>query len=1032
MNKDPKQQYWRSVSERDGGLESALNDAFALDPSTFSRRQFLEAAGFSMSLVALGGCGRAPVETALPLVVSAEGLVPGRMLSYASTCAGCPAGCGLLVGVRDGRPLKMEGMPEHPLSHGGLCAIGQALPLGLYDSQRLSFPTADGKQSDWDVVDKEIIRRLSDGANQGTVVVVTSTVTSPTLQATIDSFLEPFKDSRHVIVDALSSSAILDAHDQTHGIRVLPHYRFDRANVIVSFGADFLGTWISPVEFTAAWRQGRVPSPEHPEMSYHVQLEGRLSLTGSNADRRYRLSPQDYAAVLGHMALEFGKRAGLPTPDGGSSKEGAFSGLGLSDQALTNQELIGLNNRLWAARGHCLVICDSQDIAIQRLVNYINHALDNYGHTLDVDRPSRQRQGRDADVVALIDDLHAGRVSALFVAGTDLTQNLPDRDALVKSIQKVPLVVSCAERTDDFASLAQFVCPNHHPLESWADAEPVTGLISLTQPTLQPLNKTRSVVQSFHRWSSGPSSANTSSAYEIMQSYWRKNVISRTKSEAPFQAFWDQAVHDGFVNVTPNTTKASEFQFKNVTVPEPIDAPSAGQFVLSLYSKVGLTDSRHAHNPWLQELPDPVTKVTWDNYVNISPTAATEYGLTEGDMVRVTGPDGVKIELPVFVQPGQHDRVLAIALGYGVRGTDRFADIGPRWLESRPTVAPGELVGKNAAAFLAIQDGTICPVRANCKLEKIKGRHPLATTQQHHSLTVPPQVAPHGAEVRDVVQHTTLAAFAKNPRAGTPEVHDHGVQQLWAEDHPKTGHHWGLAVDLNCCTGCSACLIACQSENNVPVVGKDEVHRGREMHWIRIDRYYSGDDRDLQATHQPMMCQHCDNAPCETVCPVLATVHGAEGLNEQAYNRCVGTRYCANNCPYKVRRFNWFKYTHDDALQNLALNPDVTVRTRGVMEKCSMCVQRIEDGKLEARRLGLPVVDGAIQTACQQSCPAQAILFGDMNDPDSRIHTMLEDPRRYGVLEEFNFRPSVSYMRVVKNRDDVTGEPPAAEGGHHA
>ncbi len=341
-------------------------------------------------------------------------------------------------------------------------------------------------------------------------------------------------------------------------------------------------------------------------------------------------------------------------------------------------------------------------------------------------------------------------------------------------------------------------------------------------------------------------------------------------------------------------------------------------------------------------------------------------------------------------------------------------------------------MGKNAAAFVELRNGAMHVSSANATLEKLGGRRELATTQQHHSLEVPPAVAPHGAEVRDIVQETTLPAFAKNPHAGTPEGVHHGDAQLWSEDHPKSGHHWGMVVDLNCCTGCSACLIACQAENNVPVVGKDEVRRQREMHWIRIDRYYSGEDDDLHTAHQPMMCQHCDNAPCETVCPVLATVHGEEGLNEQAYNRCVGTRYCANNCPYKVRRFNWFKYEHDDMLQNLVLNPDVTVRSRGVMEKCSMCVQRIEDGKLEAKRLGESLADGAIQTACQQSCPGQAIVFGDMNDPKSRIYTARGNPRVYGVLDEFNFRPSVSYLRVVRNRNDEAGSPDQPEEGHHA
>ena len=455
--------------------------------------------------------------------------------------------------------------------------------------------------------------------------------------------------------------------------------------------------------------------------------------------------------------------------------------------------------------------------------------------------------------------------------------------------------------------------------------------------------------------------------------------------------------------------------------------------------------------------------------------------------------------MPALIQPGQHDRVVAIALNYGVKGTDRFANIHPQWLEATPTVAKGETVGENVAGFIQPRDGQLQYTRADVKITKAVPfrRHDIATTQRYNSLELPLNVAPPGAEVRDPIQETVLAAFQNNPHAGAPHHHEFGDEQLWAEDHPKDRHWWGMTIDLNKCTGCSACLIACQSENNVPVVGKDEVRRQREMHWIRIDRYYAGEGDDVHVSQQPMMCQHCDNAPCETVCPVLATIHSEEGLNEQAYNRCVGTRYCANNCPYKVRRFNWFDYPHDDDLQNLALNPDVTVRTRGVMEKCSMCVQRIKDGKIEAKRLGIPLADGVINTACQQSCPAQAITFGDMNDlkllfsvpfdpknaenmrdkldldarrvsdslrkqfqdinkplpedvwvsvleegrewriiaesrgfiirlsvgtldtyEESRVRTSLADPRRYGVLEEFNFRPSVSYLRVVKNSDE--------------
>lgn len=784
--------------------------------------------------------------------------------------------------------------------------------------------------------------------------------------------------------------------------------------MIVSFGADFLGAWISPVEFTAGWRKNRVPTGTPPEMSYHVQLEGRQSLTGSNADRRFRLPTEGFAAVLGAIAEQIGNRSGLTRPDGPSPIH----------SLLSDEEVANLVDRLWHARGSCLVVCDSQDVAVQALVNYVNHGLGNYGKTLDIQNPSRQRLGDDAEVARLTTDITAGRISALLVAGTDLTHNLPGREDLVAAIAKIPLVVSCAERVDDFASLAHFVCPDNHPLESWMDAESVTGVVSVSQPTIQPLGNTRSLLESFNRWA-----GHSDSMVDVVKTSWRERIYPRAKTSQPFQTFWDHAVHDGFVEVATSPTEF-EFQASSVRIPT-ADMPDTGLF-LSLYCKVGLTDSRHAHNPWLQELPDPVTKVTWDNYACVSPQLASEYGLHDGDMVRVETPDGASLDLPAFVQPGQHDRVIAVALGYGVHGTDRFANVGPRWIEARPTVEEGESVGQNAAGLREFRAGALQLSRQDVVLQRISGRRDLASTQLHHTLEMPRNVAPRGAEVRDIVQETTLASYAGNVHAGTPEMHHFGDDQLWAEDHSRDGHHWGMVVDLNCCTGCSACLIACQSENNVPVVGKDEVRRQREMHWIRIDRYYRGRDDDLTVAHQPMMCQHCDNAPCETVCPVLATVHGEEGLNEQAYNRCVGTRYCANNCPYKVRRFNWFEYEREDTLQNLALNPDVTVRSRGVMEKCSMCVQRIEDSKLEAGRLGQSLADGAIQTACQQSCPSQAILFGDMNDPESRVHGALEDPRRYGVLEEFNFRPSVSYQRLVRNRDERDEGSARSEGDYHA
>ena len=434
-----------------------------------------------------------------------------------------------------------------------------------------------------------------------------------------------------------------------------------------------------------------------------------------------------------------------------------------------------------------------------------------------------------------------------------------------------------------------------------------------------------------------------------------------------------------------------------------------------------MLDGRHAHNAWLQELPDPISKVAWDNYASFSPTAANRLGVSQGDVVRLESADGGSVlDLPAYVQPGQHDGIVAVALGYGRAGTDRFAKAGPQWLFGRSGVGENGLVGVNAAPMLASTDGALNYAGRTVRVSKTGRQHLLACTQMHHSLTTPENIPLVGGKRREIVEETTLPIFVaeKDQAKNQPPQR---IEDLWPTDHPYTGHRWAMAIDMTACTGCSACVIACQAENNIPTVGRDEMRRQREMHWLRIDRYYSGAD-DVDVVHQPMMCQQCDHAPCETVCPVLATVHSAEGLNQQIYNRCVGTRYCANNCPYKTRRFNWFDYAREDRLQNLALNPDVTVRSRGIMEKCTFCVQRIQEAKIEANRRGVPVADSAIQTACQQSCPAQAIVFGDLNDPNSRIAEIARSPRRYRVLEEFNFQPAVSYLSVVQNRLSTQGE----------
>jgi molybdopterin-containing oxidoreductase family iron-sulfur binding subunit len=871
----------------------------------------------------------------------------------------------------------------------------------------------DNQAVEWPSLDQEILRRLEAIRNQkGAVRFLTGPGVGPATRAMIRQFLDTFADARHLVLDPRSCSALLEAHFRTHQARVLPHYHLDKAEVIVGFDADFLGTWIAPVEFTTAYQAGRRLEESGGRLSYHVQFESLLTLTGSKADQRLSIAPGELGTVLNHLSVRLAQKAGVP-PLGSLQR----------DPPVSARFLDHLTDSLWRNRRHSLILCGSQDVELQVLTNYLNHLLGNYGTTVDLAQPSYQRDDNDRAVATLLQELRENKqkakdedkIAALFLYQCNPVHDLPDGERIAEDLASVPLIVSLSPRLDETARLAHFVCPDHHFLESWGDAEPVDGVVSLVQPAINPLRKSRSVMESLAVWAGKPRSA-----YDLVREHWEKEVYPRSTRETAFAVFWDRALQEGFATVSPKPVQVREFDPTPVRLATEAVGLNGETYSLILYSKVGMPDSSHAYNPWLQELPDPISKVTWDNYACVSPATAKKLGLADGDVIRLDpageGDRPSGLELPVLVQAGQHDRVVGVALGYGSQLSGRFANIGPPWLQSKPTVGPNGLVGKNAAPLLRWADNGLRYTRDGVRLTKAGGQHLLASTQDYNLLTLSPRFTLPADEQRPIVREQTLEAYRQERAAGPPAHHAEKNGDLWPADHPERGAHWGMVIDLHACTGCSACVVACQAENNIPVVGKDEVRRHREMHWLRIDRYYSERDGGVDVVHQPMLCQHCGNAPCEVVCPVLATVHSEEGLNQQVYNRCVGTRYCANNCPYKVRRFNWFDYAHDDLLQNLVLNPEVTVRSRGVMEKCTFCVQRIQEARIAAGGAGHIPADGVIQTACQQSCPAQAIVFGNMNDPESRAARLAAAKRSYQVLAELNVRPSVNYLAVVRNR----------------
>ncbi|HVC97082.1 MAG TPA: hypothetical protein VND64_25610, partial [Pirellulales bacterium] len=629
-----------------------------------SRRDFLKLAGFAFASTALSGCQRSPVQYALAPLAPTEEVVAGRSYDLASTCGGCGAGCGLLAKVRDGRPIKLEGNPQHPLSRGGLCAVGQASLLGLYDRLRLRYPLRDGRQATWHEVDQAVREQLAAARKQrGAVRFLTGSLTSPTTRYQVQQFLGTFADARHVVYDTRSCSAILDSHARTHGHRLLPHYHLDQAEVIVGFEADFLGTWLSPTEFTAAYQAGRSLEDPSPKPSYHVQFESRLSLTGSKADQRLVIAPGEVGLVMSHLATRLARKADVAL-DGGE----------LPGPPVAEAFLDDLADRLWQARGRSLVLCGDDDDGKQALGNLLNHLLDNYGATVDLERPSHQGQGSDADVESLLQEIHNGNVAALFTYQCNPAHDLPAGEALANALRRVPLLVSLSERLDETAALATCVCPVPHYLESWSDAEPVDGLVSVVQPMIEPLGGTRSVLESLASWMGKPQAAD-----DLLRTRWEQKVFPRWRGGGSFQDFWEHTLHDGFAEVAPEPAAARPFNADAVRLAPRVSSPLEGNYTLILYSKVGMPDASHAYNPWLHELPDPVSKVTWDNYACLSPATAAGLGVASGDVVRLEadGADGrqVVLELPAQVQPGQHDQVVAVALGYGSRLSERFASV---------------------------------------------------------------------------------------------------------------------------------------------------------------------------------------------------------------------------------------------------------------------------------------------------------------------------------------------------------------------
>lgn len=973
-------------------IEDVLNEA-GLSTVT-PRRDFLKALGFGLGAVTLAACQTAPVHKSIPYLVKPEEVTPGIPNYYTSSFNGQS----ILVKTREGRPIKIEPNPNAGQFNCGTDARAQASVLDLYDVSKLKAPalvSKDGKveETTWAKIDSFVKGELAKAQAGGKKIrIVASTVNSPSTNAVIAQFIAKYPAAKLVQYDAVSYTGIIQANQNSFGKAVLPKYNFDKADLIVSFSADFLGTWISGEEFTAQYTANRnYKSLENKKMSRHIQFESGMSLTGTNADTRVpvKLSEEGPALIALYNAIT------------GSALPGGT----LGNNTTADKVIKLVAKELVQAKGKGLVVCGSNDVSTQILVNAINAAIGSYGTTIDLDNPCYLYAGNDAEFNGLVAEMNRGEVGAVLFLNSNPVYDAANAKAFTDALAKVPAKISFSDRADETATACDAIAINHNYLESWGDANAYEGYYSIVQPTINPVFNSRQAEESLLTWADAP----VKDYYQFVRSNWEAKMLPAVGLK------WEEVLEKGVVSATAKTAGAYSFTQSLAQVATSIANSSKAldkEVQLQVYESIPMRDGKNANNAFLQELPDPVSKVTWDNYVALAPKFAEKLKVKEFDVVTVKASNGYSVDLPVLIQPGQAQQTASIALGYGRTKVGKA----------------GNDVGKNAFPFVSFVNGTF-QYATSVTITPTGGYYELAQTQTHHSF-----------EGRAVIKEATFKEYLKNPGAGN-EKGEHKDYDLW-DQYEKPGNNWVMAIDLNACTGCGSCIVACNVENNIPVVGRDEVRRRREMHWIRIDRYYSYETKDGDVTrekeiakledldhvsvvHQPMLCQHCDHAPCETVCPVLATVHSSDGLNHMAYNRCVGTRYCANNCPYKVRRFNWFNYWNDSRFDNylnneftqLVLNPDVTTRSRGVMEKCSMCIQRIQGGKLQAKLEKRPLKDGDIKMACQEACSANAIVFGDANDPNSEVSKALRSERIYYVLEEINVKPGIGYMTKIRNTD---------------
>ncbi len=972
------------------------------------RRQFFKIVATSGAAAAAAGCGRA-TEQILPYVIPSENLVPGVASWFSTVCRECPAGCGVIARNRDGRVVKLEGNPDHPVNGGSLCIRGQSALQGLYNPDRIQSPLqrdAAGSQKPikWEDAEKLLAEKLASlvRGGRGSRIALVSQLESGSLGRLMDEWTKAL-GARRVTYEPFGYESIRAASRIAFGRDAIPYYAFEEASVVLSFGADFLETWLSPVGYAGAF--ARMHAFAHGKAGNFIHVEPRLSMTAANADEWVRNAPgTEGLLALAVLRVLLDERLEATGVDAQALRATVKS---VEIEAVAKQsglpvEMIKRIARTFAkakpglAVGGGAAVSGENATETQVAIHLLNYAAGNLGRTVRFGPDSAfGKVNPYAEMLSLTRAMAGGEIDVLLLGHVNPLFSMPAGANFAEALPKVSLVVSFGNQPDETSSKAHLVLPDQVPLESWGDYSPREGVYGLMQPTMAPApgfdgKAVGDLLLSLGRQVIPAPEGKGPFRWETFKDYLKEQWQTIAKSVVPgipFDQFWEESLRRGGVwkSVATVPVQLKPEALKLVTEPAKLSGEAQGLALLA-YPSHRFYDGRGANRPWLQETPDTMTQVTWDSWVELPPETAKKLNVRVGDLVKLASPHG-SIELPAYVSENLHPDAVAVPIGQGHTDYGRYAKgVGANPMALLPASAESASGGLQ---FLSVK----------VTLTRTGARRPLAIPQ-----------ATHDQDNRELAQHVGLAAAREQELRGAPPKHANVPSMYPDLKYPE--HRWGMTVDVDSCIGCQACVVACQAENNVAVAGKAQVAYGRGMHWLRLERWQEGKPDHPENIFLPMFCQHCEVAPCEPVCPVFAAYHTPEGLNAQIYNRCVGTRYCGNNCPYHVRRFNWFQNNFPQPL-DLQLNPDVTVRQLGVMEKCTMCIQRIIAGKDHAREEGRRVMDGDILTACQQTCPTQAIVFGDLKDPSSKVSKLSKSPRGYHVLEELGTRPAVTYLKKV-------------------